>query len=283
MLTPGAYAFAITDYGGLELVTFAQTQLDMFNRSALADLLRSGKDPHRAFACQVLGIPYEDFDPENKVHKNARQLAKAWNFGKPGAMGKKRFIDWAWNTYDLRIESAQHDRLDAAWHAAFPEVRMYWDWIKTRHQTGIDPKGRPTFTTADVRTEYVRGGCGFPDACNQAFQHRGAVVAKLAGWELFLAGLEPASPLFRCYQALMAHDEYVTVVRTGTPIPCPAHVEDERGRCKRCAVSGGGGLIWPTAEAALHEQERLMIAASNTVCPDVPMKVESMIVDRYTK
>lgn len=282
MLTTGAYCYGITDFGALELVTFAQGQLDLLGRSALADLLRADKDPHRAFACRILGIAYEDFDGENKAHKNARQLSKAWNFGKPGAMGKRRFIDWAWNTYDLRITDAQHDALDREWKAAFPEVEAYWALVK-RYQNGSDVKGRPLHEVRDVRTGYVRGGCGFPDACNQLFQHRGSVVAKQAGWDLFLAGLDPTSPLHGCYQVLMAHDEYVTVMRAGSPVPCPAHVVPTKGKCKRCGVSGGTGRIWPVAERALAEQERVMIAASAQWCPDVPMKVESMLRDRYTK
>jgi hypothetical protein len=37
------------------------------------------------------------------------------------------------------------------------------------------------------------------------------------------------------------------------------------------------------AAAALAEQERIMIAASAALCPDVPMKVESEIADRFKK
>lgn len=279
MLTPGGYCFGITDFGALELVTFAQAQLDLIGRSALADLLIAGKDPHRSFACRVLGIAYEAFDGENPVHKNARQLAKAWNFGKPGAMGKKRFIDWAWNTYDLRIESDQHDRLDREWKAAFPEVELYWALVK-RMAYGADEKGRPLHRIEDARTGYVRAGCGFPDACNHTFQHRGAVVAKQAGWDLFLAGLDPTSPLHGVYQVLMAHDEYVSVMRCGQPVPCPEHTGP---KCKRCKISGSTGHIWPTAEQQLAEQERIMVAASDRWNPNVPMKVESMLRDRYTK
>jgi len=108
----------------------------------------------------------------------------------------------------------------------------------------------------------------------------GSDVAKRAAWLLFRARLDPASPLYRCPQVLFAHDEFVTVVRRGSAHPCPAHVLDAKGKCKRC---DGGGSIWPLAEWSLAEQERIMIAASAEWCPDVPIKVESMITDRYKK
>lgn len=249
-----ANVFVSSDFGALELVTFAQTQLDMFGRSALAEVLRRGLDPHRAFACEhILKIPYDAFDKKIKAHADARQLSKCWNFGKPGAMGEARFIEWAWTTYDVLVTPAENKRIDAVWHAAFPEVRMFWDKIKRTMQTGVDDKGRPVYTVVQPRSSRIRGGCGFPDAANTHFQGLGADVAKHAAWELLNAGLDPSSPMAGCYQVMFEHDAYVTV----SPI--------ER------------------APAVLAEQERIMIAASAYYCPDVPMKVESTIAERYAK
>lgn len=278
LIPPPGKRLGSTDYGALELVTDAQDELDLFGRSAIADVLRSGKDPHGAFAAEhILRIPYDTFDKSIKEHGRARQLAKAWNFGKKGAMGESRFIEWAWVTYDVAITPDEHRKIDAIWHAARPEVRMSWNMIKSRTQTGVDDKGRPVYVVIQPRTERIRGGCGFPDASNSRFQGLGADVAKRAAWLLFCAGLDAGSPLHGCYQILFEHDAFSTVIdgsvdhrewAKGTP---NATTAIERGACACLGCR------------QLAEQERIMIMASAQLCPDVPMKVESTNAERYAK
>lgn len=249
LIPPPGHVFVMSDFGALELVTFAQVQLDLFGASALASLLQRGLDPHSAFVAEhIAGVPYDQFSKKDP----RRQIGKCWNFGKPGAMGEARFIDWSSVTYDVHLSPQQHREIDAKWHRANPHVRMFWDKIKQTMQTSMGPRG-PVYTVVQPRTGRIRGGCGFPDAANTHFQGLGADVAKIALWELFCAGLDPASPLFGCYQVMFEHDAYVTVA------------PPER------------------AAAALAEQERIMIAASAALCPDVPMKVESEIADRFKK
>lgn len=243
LVAPPGHRFIVSDFGALELVTFAQVQLDMFGRSALADMLRKGRDPHREFACDLLGIR-EDFRKDD--HKAMRTLAKAWNFGKPGAMGQARFIRWARKAYGVDVTPEQERQHTATWHRRFPEVRMFWDRVRTMEFDGL-------YRVTMKRTGFTRGGMRFPDACNHHFQHLGAMAAKRSLWRLFVAGLDPRSPLHGCYQVLFVHDEHVTVAPT------------ER------------------AEAALAEQERIMIASAAEVCPDVPIGVESTISERYEK
>jgi hypothetical protein len=105
---------------------------------------------------------------------------------------------------------------------------------------------------------------GFPDACNTRFQSRGASVAKLALWWLFLATLDPRSPLFGCPQVLFVHDENVTVI--------------PRRLVHTVEMAGRSILRSP----ALDEQERIMIACCGRV-PRRSDRVESTIVERYTK
>lgn len=263
---PDGYMLGITDFGALELVTFAQVQLDVLGHSALADLLRSGKCPHSAFGAKLRGVPYEQFDKSIPEHFDARQLGKAWNFGKPGMMGEARFIAWAWTAYAIRVTPEENKRYDAEWHAQFPEVKQYWKWID-RFQSGVDAKGRPLFSVVQPRSNRIRGGCYKPEAANQCFQGLGSDVAKLALWYLFLAGLDPRSPLYRCPQIIFAHDEHVTAI--------PRRLVVAKGFDKK----NNPILTSPCVD----EQERLMIEASRYWCPDVPMKVESKIVERYTK
>lgn len=278
LIPPPGHRLGSTDYGALELVTDAQDELDLFGHSAIATVLRAGKDPHGAFAAEhILRIPYDSFDKSIKSHGRARQLAKAWNFGKKGGMGEARFIEWAWVTYDVAITQAEHREIDAIWHAARPEVRQTWNMIKSRQQTGVDEKGRPIYTVVQPRTERVRGGCAFPDAANSRFQGLGADVAKRAAWLLFCAGLDPASPLFGCYQILFEHDAFSTVIDGSADhrawpkhvVNATAAIASESCTCLGCRQ--------------LAEQERIMITASREICPDVPMKVESTNAERYAK
>jgi hypothetical protein len=278
LIPPPGKRLGSTDYGALELVTDAQDELDLFKHSAIATVLRSGKDPHGAFAAEhILRIPYDSFDKAIKEHGRARQLAKAWNFGKKGAMGEARFIEWAWVTYDVAITQTEHRQIDAIWHAARPEVRMSWNMIKSRTQTGVDDKGRPVYVVIQPRSGRVRGGCGFPDASNSRFQGLGADVAKLAAWLLFCAGLEPSSPLFGCYQILFEHDAFSTVIDGSV---------DHRKWPKEI-VNATAAIMTGACSCLgcrqLAEQERIMIVAASVLCPDVPMKVESSNAERYAK
>lgn len=278
LIPPRGRRLGSSDYGALELVTDAQDELDLFGHSAIASVLRAGKDPHGAFAAEhILRIPYDSFDKSIKEHGRARQLAKAWNFGKKGAMGEARFIDWAAVTYDVVITQAEHRQIDAIWHAARPEVRMSWNMIKSRTQTGVDDKGRPVYTVIQPRTERVRGGCGFPDASNSRFQGLGADVAKLAAWLLFCAGLDEGSPLFGCYQILFEHDAFSTVIDgSADHRKWPKHIVNATA-----AIAAGACSCLGCRQLA--EQERLMIYASAQLCPDVPMKIESTNDERYRK
>lgn len=240
--------YVVSDWGGAELVTLAQIQLDWFGRSRLADVLREGRNPHDELACTILDIDRSRFDKNNPEHKRARQLAKAPNFGYPGGLGAKRFIDYAAKEpYNLVISEAEAKRLKAQWLETWPEMKLYFEYITSLE----DREG--LITIKGPRFGIIRGGARFTEACNFPFQGLAAAAAGTALWWLFRAGFEPTSPMFDAYQVLFVHDENVT------------EAPEDR------------------AELVLAEQERLMIEAFRQWCPDVPIKVESSIADRYSK
>lgn len=260
---PG-YAFVISDFSALELVTLAQVQLDWFGRSALADALRDPKrgDPHGEFGAEMLGVPYPadsrlppgpgEFNKKLKAHKDARQGAKAFNFGKPGGMGAKRFIAHARDDYGVDLTPQEERRLTASWQRKWPEMKLFFDRVSEME----DRHGY--ITISDNRSGRIRGRMRFPDGCNTNFQGRGADVAKAAMWLIFLACIGfgeggASNPLYGCALVLFVHDENVLEA----PID--------------------------RAPAALAEQERLMKLAALQFCPDVPIGVESTISDRYSK
>lgn len=257
LIPPPDHVFVISDFGMLELVALAQVELDLFGRSALADALIQGIDVHAQFGADMIGIQYHEFNKKIPAHASARQGGKAWNFGKPGGMGQKRFIAWARKTYRVEVTPEQEREHTRRWLARYPEHDMFFRYVRTR-QSGMrwSPKRQqmePVFKITVPRCGHVRGGMGFPDACNTHFQTLGAYIAKRSLWALFVAGLDPASPMFGAYQVLFVHDEHVTV--------------STRER----------------AEAVAREQERIMIAASAELAPDVPIKIETIITERYGK
>jgi hypothetical protein len=247
LVAPPGCEFAISDFGMLELVALAQVELDLFGRSALAEALQAGIDVHAQFGADMLGIPLADFDKNRPEHKLARQGGKAWNFGKPGGMGQDRFIKWARKTYRVELTPEEERTHTRRWKARYPEHDLFFRYVKSRS----DRDGLHTIKVP--RCGHVRGGMRFPDACNTHFQTLGAYIAKRSLWKLFVASIDPASPLYGIFQVLFVHDEHVSV--------CPI---------------GRGAIVIP-------EQERLMIEASRELAPDVPIKIESIVTRRYKK
>ena len=66
--------FAIGDYSGMELRTWAQVCLHLFGKSEMAKALNEGIDPHTKIASMILNIPYEqavaeyEEDPHGRVY-----------------------------------------------------------------------------------------------------------------------------------------------------------------------------------------------------------------------
>src|SRR5690606_20530491 len=119
--------FLDCDYDGLELRTLAQVCLRLLGKSRLAEIINEGKDPHLMFAAELLHIDYEEAVRRKKDPdvKEARQLAKAANFGFPGGLGYETFIKFA-KGYDVLITIEEAQRLKDNWLKTFPEMRDYF-------------------------------------------------------------------------------------------------------------------------------------------------------------
>lgn len=254
------HRLVVSDWKGAELVTLAQVQHDLFGHSALADMMRAGLDPHVVFACQILGIRYDEFDKKRPEHKDARQGAKAFNFGKPGGMGQRRFIAYALSQYGRVFTPEEERALDAEWHRTFPEMRLFFDYVSSLE----GPDG--LITIMQPRSGRIRGGLRFPEACNTHFQGLAADCAGLALWWLWRQSLEPSSALYGGVPIVAANGR---VGEVGGVL----HVYDENVTQVRAEV----------AEQARHEQDQIMIAAFRHFCPNVPIEVESGVFEQYGK
>ena len=247
---PG-YVFAAADYEQMELRTVAQVCLAQFHFSRLAEALNAGLDPHLEMAARIVGVSYEEALRRKKAGDeaidNARQTAKVANFGFPGGLGAARLVEFARGTYGVEMTEYEAQQLKRVWLQSWPEFERYFAWIGN-----VCEQLNPT-----VEQLYVgrrRGGVSYTEACNSMFQGLAADAAKNAGFLVSRACyVEPSSPLYGSRIVNFVHDEII--------IETP----EEK------------------AHDAAMELARLMVEGAIVLMPDVPPKVEPLLMRRWSK
>lgn len=216
--------FISCDYNAAELRSLAQVLVDWFGHSRLAEVLNSGTDPHKVTGANILGIDFETYSawydgphepacepkkcvPECKKHraKEARQAAKAANFGYPGGLSAKSFVSFAWATYGVAIDEQSAEAMKQAWFDAYPEMRSYFQQIKSM-VGGFGMRVQ----LQQARSGRYRGDCGFTDGSNTFFQGLTADGKKDAMWHAVREMYDPTfsqSPLYGCRLIADIHDE----------------------------------------------------------------------------
>lgn len=247
------FFYATADFSFAELCTLGQVCVDWFGESRLADVINEGKDPHKATGATILGISYFAFDARHKggapATKNARQLAKAANFGYPAGLGAQAFVDYASSTYGLDIDEEGARGLKKTFLETYPEMQSYW-----RRITKELERGGGTFTGTLVRSGRARGGLGFTNGCNYYFQGPVADGAKRAFYLVTQESrMDMDSPLFGSHPLILMHDEIIAEVP-----------------------------IEQAAEAAQRIAD-IMVEALSEVCPDVKISAEPALMRRWQK
>ena len=97
---PG-YVLIEGDYKSAELVALAQIFHAKYGGSRLGDTLNRGGDPHIETAQLIVGDRWDSLSEDEK--DRMRQASKAANFGFPGGLGAKRFVDYAKNGYGVHL------------------------------------------------------------------------------------------------------------------------------------------------------------------------------------
>lgn len=274
---PG-HVYLDCDYGSAELHTLAQTCLDLFGQSRLAEVLNSGKDAHIMMGAQIAGMSYEELDgliaSGLKKPKEWRSMAKGPNYGFPGGMGPSKFVEyieaqggtwsaavkvfkgvreWEAKRRHVRDERVKlDDRVFAAyclkqvWQQTWPEMKQFFDYIHSQVEQKL-----PVKLTRSGRSRYTDR---FTAACNYMFQGPASDGAALAGVALHKACyIDTTNILYGCRIVHFVHDQYI--------IEAPKEI----------------------AELALPEMIEIMKKEFDRIVPDVLISVEGDIKERWSK
>jgi len=168
----GMVMFSI-DYSAMELGTFAQTCLNLFGQSRLAEIIRAGKDPHAYLGAQIAlhldedfrelassEIDMNDLDGAYEVFsslkddertegffKHYRTFAKPTGLGYPGGLGADTFRAYAKGTFGIDVDLETAKRLKDIWKRTLPEAEMFFRYI---NEDAVDDLNGPKTYTAEV-------------------------------------------------------------------------------------------------------------------------------------
>lgn len=236
---PGYY-YADADYDGVELRGFAQVCLLTVGSSRMAERLNAGMDVHLDVAAQLLNITYEyaeacakgkHGDEWQKKVKDARQLAKALNFGLPGGLsaagrdGHGGFREYARAQYGLKLSRERCEELKEQWFTTWPEASEYFRWVRSQ----LDPIEKKAHLVQFFSGRH-RGNVSFTEAANGNFQALAADAAKAALYAVAKACyVETQSPLYSSRPVMFVHDQIICEV----PIPVAHEAATELGRLMR--------------------------------------------------
>ena len=292
---PG-YVWIAADYSIAELRSLAQVCLDRFGFSAMAEELKAGRDLHLVVAAELLStqegadVTYEQAKARHragdKAAKEARQMAKAANFGIPGGLGAEAFCSFAAG-YGLELTEDEAQDIKQSWLDRFPEMSDYF-----RDIGALCGQHGGEFDYTMERTGFVRGGVRFTNGCNHAFQHLTAAGAKDAmaaivrecylgicgkcdGTGLLVdkyAELAvscdcpadraiPGGPLWGSYPVAFVHDEVITETPEQKITPAAKRIEQLMVRHMRhyvpavpCLVDVAAMRRWLKGAEAIHNE-----------------------------
>jgi DNA polymerase I-like protein with 3'-5' exonuclease and polymerase domains len=245
------------DYEGLELHTRAAWCLEVIGWSKLADDLNAGLDVHSVVGADMLGMTYAEFKAALKGNdaalkakcKDARQAAKALNFGLPGGLGIKKLIRYAKTNYGVELTEGQATEYKAKWLQRQPEMVEFYRLAAVATNNPAKLGDEDSIFTGQQNTNMR-----YSALCNRRFQKLGADAAKEGLWRVSRACyVEPPSPLYGCRPVAFVHDEIIAEA----PIA--------------------------QAPAAAVELGRLMVEGANKYLGKVPVRVIPQIMRYWSK
>lgn len=224
------------DYGQMELHAFAQVCMVLLGYSKLGEALNAGIDVHSKLGADMIGRPYEEVFANKTIEawaKEARQMAKAGNFGFPGGLGVDSFIAYAKATYGVILSPEQAKKLRDVWMSTWAEAGPYFKLVKSM----IDRS--PHGGIIQLYSERYRGNASFTKSANGLFQGLAADCAKDAGFKLTRECYSTTGPLSGCFIVDFIHDEFLFEV--------PIHKAHEAAWAANDIMEATGKIWMPDA------------------------------------
>lgn len=282
---PGTVLFSV-DYGAMELCTAAQTCVNLFGKSVLADILNHGIDPHAYLGSQLalyLDNDFRDVCQEStdcsaeqvykvfadcKKHedklvrdffKHYRTFAKPTGLGYPGGLGPATFVAYAKATYGIQVTRETAEQLREIWRQTFPEFLQYFDYINTCcvDRYNADADGRDLYCYQSPMGMYRAGTSYCACANGIGLQTPSAEGALMAMFNVTRASYDSTSnsPLYgNCWPIGFIHDEII------------GEIPEDRHMHQRAM-----------------EISSIMVDALRVICPDVKVKAEPALMRRWDK
>lgn len=263
---PPGFLLCSVDYSVAELRSLAQCCLWLGLDSKMATLFQKDikADPHGFFACdmsrgelvlEIFKVAAKDKShPLHKLAKKLRKDAKAANFGFPGGMGPRKFVETNARVGNYYTEH-EASVLRNNWLDTWTEMEGYFEI----HASLLG--ARESVRIQQFRSGRYRGGCSYTEACNTRFQGLTADIAKRAlfrvQWECYLGthyDRRPGrSPLAGSFVVNFLHDEIL------------AAISEHR------------------AHEAAHRIRDIMVATADEYMTDVPSYAEPAMARRWFK
>lgn len=247
------YLLCAVDWSSAELHSLAQVCTYMGIGSELGRVLNAGLDAHLNFACLMKGWNY-GWAKESKSTpevKEARQAAKAANFGFPGGLGAEKFRWYAAKTYGVDLTMDQAWELKEWWFQAYPEMTAYFQRVQQVHEDG---------KLVQFKSGRVRGGATYCATANSYFQGLTADMAKDAGFRLAKETITGRLKGARLWN--FVHDEWILEVpedRASEYAAVQVEVMEEAGRawCPDVPVKVEPALmrVWSKAAEPVYDEE----------------------------
>lgn len=180
-VAPPGRAIIDVDYNQGELVTVADACWRLVGYSRLGEALNAGQDVHLRLGAKIIGLTYEDAR-EHKKRKDvsdARQLAKAPDFGFPGGMGPYGMMRFASKGYGIKMSMHEAKMLRNDFLGEWQEFKEYFEIIREITETGDGGAH-----IEQLVSRRIRGKIRYTVACNTIFQGLLADIAKRALYEV---------------------------------------------------------------------------------------------------
>jgi DNA polymerase I-like protein with 3'-5' exonuclease and polymerase domains len=191
----------IADYSQLELRVMAH----IANDEVMTDAYRNGLDLHAVTAAGMLGLNPDEFDPDRTDHKEARQKAKAVNFGVIFGSGPSGLREFARDAYNLKMTIEEAGAVIDRFLTTYAGVARWQreQEVRTRQTRMVLTKGGRVYRFAwEAKGDYSRNL-----ALNLPIQGTAAEIAVEALIRID-AGLRATLP-GKAQVVLQVHDEFV--------------------------------------------------------------------------